>query len=66
MVYTPKLLRDLSPFLTTVVALVAAGFHPGYSHLSLSLSAHAAFLSDRVFSEGLKSLEIVQAYCLLG
>lgn len=64
-IHSPRFLRDTSPFLTTVLALTAAGFCPQSGHLLPGLQSHAMYLSDRVFSEGLKSLEIVQAYCLL-
>lgn len=64
-IHTSRFLRDSSPFLTTVLAMTVAGFCPQSGHLLPGLQSHALFLSDRVFSEGLKSLEIVQAYCLL-
>ncbi|ORY89719.1 hypothetical protein BCR35DRAFT_300152, partial [Leucosporidium creatinivorum] len=64
-IHTPRFLRDTSPFLTTALAYTAAGFCPLSHHLIAPLHSHALFLSDRVFSEGHKTVEIVQGYCLL-
>lgn len=65
LIHSTQVLRDTSPFLTTVLAFTVSGFSPSHSHLSGVLRPHAMRLSDRVFSQGLKSLEIVQAYCML-
>ncbi|KAM0789549.1 hypothetical protein ACM66B_000361 [Microbotryomycetes sp. NB124-2] len=64
-IHTVQFLRDTSPFLTTVVAFICAGYDPLSRHLVATLQSHAMFLSDRVFSEGFKTVEIVQAYILL-
>ncbi|KAK4054167.1 hypothetical protein OIV83_001193 [Microbotryomycetes sp. JL201] len=64
-IHTAQFLRDTSPFLTTVVAFICAGYDPLSRHLVAMLQSHAMFLSDRVFSEGFKTVEIVQAYILL-
>ncbi|GAA5875972.1 hypothetical protein JCM8547_000669 [Rhodosporidiobolus lusitaniae] len=64
-IHTPALLRNTSPFLTTVLAYIVAGFIPTLSHLVPALHQHTLFLSTRIFSLGFKSLEIVQAYGLL-
>ncbi|GAA5835930.1 hypothetical protein JCM11251_006605 [Rhodosporidiobolus azoricus] len=63
--HTPRFLRDVSPFLSTALAYICASFEPEMHHLVPALNAHVQRLSDRVWSEGLKSLEIVQAYLLL-
>lgn len=64
-IHTPRLLRETSPFLSTVVAFIVSSYMPEFSHLVPALQKHAMLLSDRAFSLGYKSLEIVQAYCLL-
>lgn len=64
-VHTPRFLRDVSPFLTTALCYAAAGFDPQSLHLLGALEHHAMFLSNKIFAEGLKTLEIVQAYCLM-
>lgn len=64
-VHTVEFIRRRSPFLATAIAYTAATFHPsGLSHVS-PLQQHAELISRRIFDDGLKSLEIVQAYCLL-
>lgn len=65
LIHTPRFLRDTSPFLTTALAYAVAGFDPQSQHLIQPLQGHVMFLSDRVFSEGHKTVEIVQGYCLL-
>ncbi|ORY89319.1 hypothetical protein BCR35DRAFT_300448 [Leucosporidium creatinivorum] len=64
-IHTPRLLRETSPFLSTVLAFLVSSYIAEFSHLVPALQKHAMLLSDRVFSLGYKSLEIVQAYCLL-
>jgi hypothetical protein len=64
-IHTPDLLRATSPFLTAVLAYIVAGFVPALVHLLPALYAHVLFLSNRVFSNGFKSLEVVQGYALL-
>lgn len=64
-IHTPRLLRETSPFLSTVLAFIVSSYIPELSHLVHALHKHTMLLSDRVFSMGYKSLEIVQAYCLL-
>ncbi|TKA51191.1 hypothetical protein B0A53_05655 [Rhodotorula sp. CCFEE 5036] len=63
--HTPRFLRDVSPFLTTTIAYIAASYLPGLHDRIDRLREHTLRLSDRVWSEGLKSLEIVQAYLML-
>ncbi|GJN91304.1 hypothetical protein Rhopal_004323-T1 [Rhodotorula paludigena] len=63
--HTPQFLRDVSPFLSTAIAFLCASYLPDLRHLVPALHAHTLRLSDRVWSEGLKSLEIVQAFLLL-
>ncbi|GAA5988027.1 hypothetical protein JCM10908_002033 [Rhodotorula pacifica] len=63
--HTPRFLRDVSPFLTTTLAYIAATYLPDLVDRIDRLREHMLRLSDRVWSEGLKSLEIVQAYALL-
>ena len=43
---------------------MAAQFCPLSKHLTQPLLKHGLFLSERIFSSGLKSLEIVQGYLL--
>ncbi|GAA5865185.1 hypothetical protein JCM8547_008306 [Rhodosporidiobolus lusitaniae] len=62
---TVELLRNTSPFLTSCLAFIVAGFLPQLSHLTAALQQHTFYLSDRIFSQGFRSLEIVQAYLLL-
>ena len=64
-IHTVRFLRDVSPFLTTVLAYQAALFCPASGHLVQPLFAHVMALAERNFSQGFKSLEIVQGYCLL-
>ncbi|KAL8277109.1 hypothetical protein RQP46_010537 [Phenoliferia psychrophenolica] len=64
-IHSVRFLRDVSPFLTTVLAYQAALFCPVSGHLVQPLFAHVMHLAELNFSQGLKSLEIVQAYCLL-
>lgn len=61
-VHTPAFLRLNSPFLTSAIASVAANYDPSSQHLAAGLTAHAHNLANRVFAEGYKSLEVVQAY----
>ncbi|GAA5920215.1 hypothetical protein JCM6882_003925 [Rhodosporidiobolus microsporus] len=63
--HTPRFLRDVSPFLTTAIAYICASFDPELHHLIPTLHGHLQRLSNRVWADGLKSLEIVQAYLLL-
>lgn len=63
--HTPRFLRDVSPFLTTTIAYIAATYLPDLHDRVDRLREHTLRLSDRVWSEGLKSLEIVQAYLML-
>ncbi|GAA5917673.1 hypothetical protein JCM6882_008318 [Rhodosporidiobolus microsporus] len=60
--HTSFFLRRTSPFLSTVIALVAAQFCPHSTHLIPALQTHADFLSERVFRYNFKSVEIVLAY----
>ncbi|GAA6010000.1 hypothetical protein JCM10207_007513 [Rhodosporidiobolus poonsookiae] len=62
--HTPLFLRRTSPFLTTVIALIAAPYDPATIHLVSTLEAHAMSLSARAFSNGYKSVEVCLAYCL--
>ncbi|GAA5885547.1 hypothetical protein JCM6882_007462 [Rhodosporidiobolus microsporus] len=64
-VHTPELLRNVSPFLTTVLAYIVSAYVPALAHLVPALYEHVLLLSNRIFAFGYKSLEIVQAYCLL-
>ncbi|KAK4054379.1 hypothetical protein OIO90_003612 [Microbotryomycetes sp. JL221] len=53
-------------FATGELVAYFARLHPFSWHLTQDIHAsHAMFLSDRVFSEGFKTVEIVQAYILL-
>ncbi|BGP17123.1 hypothetical protein JCM10213_001122 [Rhodosporidiobolus nylandii] len=63
--HTPQFLRNVSPFLSTALAYICATFEPNAQHLVPPLHDHMHRLSTRVWAEGLKSLEIVQAYLLL-
>ncbi|GAA6040025.1 hypothetical protein JCM8097_004744 [Rhodosporidiobolus ruineniae] len=63
--HTPTFLRNVSPFLTTSLAYITATFQPELHHLVHALHEHVQRLSTRVWADGLKSLEIVQAYLLL-
>ncbi|GMK54938.1 hypothetical protein CspeluHIS016_0115240 [Cutaneotrichosporon spelunceum] len=62
-VHTPMLLRMNNPFLTTAVVAVASSFTSPELHDALM--AHAHDQATRVFAEGRKSLEIVQAFLVL-
>ncbi|SCZ89312.1 BZ3500_MvSof-1268-A1-R1_Chr9g10365 [Microbotryum saponariae] len=64
-IHTPQFIRDVSPFLATALVYTVSAFVPTLSHLSSSLETHALYLSERIFAQGYKTLEIVQAYCLL-
>ncbi|SCV69701.1 BQ2448_1095 [Microbotryum intermedium] len=64
-IHTPQFIRDVSPFLATALAYTVSAFEPTLTHLSSLLEAHALYLSERIFAQGYKTLEIVQAYCLL-
>ncbi|KAI5479099.1 Zn(2)-C6 fungal-type transcription factor [Pseudohyphozyma bogoriensis] len=55
-------LRSISPFLTTALAATVATFCPASAHLCKALADHAHNLALRVFDEGLKSTEVVQAF----
>ncbi|GAA5824893.1 hypothetical protein JCM3770_005091, partial [Rhodotorula araucariae] len=63
--HTPQFLRQTSPFLSTTLAYLCASYLPPLHSRVQALHDHTLRLSDRVWSEGLKSLEIVQAYLLL-
>lgn len=63
--HTPEYLRSTSPFLTTALAFAAATYDPLSAHFVARLDAHARSLATRIYYEGLKSLEIVQAYFFL-
>ncbi|GAA6021821.1 hypothetical protein JCM10207_002074 [Rhodosporidiobolus poonsookiae] len=63
--HTPRFLRDVSPFLTTSLAYTCATFDPQSRDLVEPLHRHVMKLSGRVWADGLKSLEIVQAFLLL-
>ncbi|BGP00354.1 Zn(2)-C6 fungal-type transcription factor [Rhodotorula toruloides] len=63
--HTPRFIRDTSPFLATSLAYIVSSFIPDLHHVVTPLHDHALELSKRVWAEGLKSLEIVQAYLLL-
>lgn len=63
--HTPQFLRHTSPFLSTTLAYLCAAYIPELHNRVQPLHDHMLRLSDRVWSEGLKSLEIVQAYLLL-
>lgn len=63
--HTPQFLRHTSPFLSSTLAYLCAAYIPELHDRVQPLHDHTLRLSDRVWSEGLKSLEIVQAYLLL-
>ncbi|BGP40977.1 hypothetical protein JCM10450v2_004982 [Rhodotorula kratochvilovae] len=63
--HTAQFLRQTSPFLSTTLAYLCASYIPSLHDRVQALHDHTLRLSDRVWSEGLKSLEIVQAYLLL-
>ncbi|GAA5871420.1 hypothetical protein JCM16303_000748 [Sporobolomyces ruberrimus] len=64
-IHTPRFLRDTSPFLTTALACICATFDPSSQSTVPALFNHLQLINTRIWSEGLKSLEIVQAYMLL-
>ncbi|GAA6025186.1 hypothetical protein JCM11491_001790 [Sporobolomyces phaffii] len=64
-IHTPRFLRDTSPFLTTALACLCATFDPSSQSTVPALFNHLQLINTRIWSEGLKSLEIVQAYMLL-
>lgn len=64
-IHTPRFLRDTSPFLTTALACLCATFDPASQSTVPALFNHLQLINTRIWSEGLKSLEIVQAYMLL-
>ncbi|GAA5971145.1 hypothetical protein JCM3765_004705 [Sporobolomyces pararoseus] len=64
-IHTPRFLRDTSPFLTTALACLCATFDPSSQTTVPALFNHLQLINTRIWSEGLKSLEIVQAYMLL-
>ncbi|KAM0747752.1 hypothetical protein T439DRAFT_336229 [Meredithblackwellia eburnea MCA 4105] len=64
-IHTVPFLRSVSPFLTTVLAYQAAGFCPRSGAIVGPLLDHVTRLAGINFSEGFKSLEIIQGYCLL-
>ncbi|GAA5965532.1 hypothetical protein JCM21900_004150 [Sporobolomyces salmonicolor] len=63
--HTPQFLRDTSPFLTTALAYICATFDAAAQPAVPSLFHHLQLINTRIWAEGLKSLEIVQAYLLL-
>ncbi|KAL7006065.1 hypothetical protein EMMF5_004403 [Cystobasidiomycetes sp. EMM_F5] len=63
--HTAQFLRANSPFLTTALAAAAASFDPRFTHAAAPLAQHAELLSLHVFAAGMKSTEIVQAYCTM-
>lgn len=63
--HTPEFLRETSPFLTTAVAATGAMYDSLSSGYAQLLQDHANSLAVKVFAEELKSVEIVQAYCIL-
>ncbi|GAA5868549.1 hypothetical protein JCM8547_003183 [Rhodosporidiobolus lusitaniae] len=63
--HTPSFLQSHSPFLTTGIAWVAATYDPLASHLVLPLEQHARQLAAQILDEGLRSVEIVQAFFIL-
>ncbi|GAA5935525.1 uncharacterized protein JCM15063_001064 [Sporobolomyces koalae] len=64
-IHTPRFLRDTSPFLTTALSCICATFDPASQSIVPALFHHLQLINTRIWSEGLKSLEIVQAYMLL-
>jgi hypothetical protein len=64
-VHTPIFLRMNSPFLTTAIAAIAASYDPLSLLLAPALQAHAHHLASLTFTEGSKSLEVVQGFLAL-
>ncbi|GAA5876348.1 hypothetical protein JCM1840_003621 [Sporobolomyces johnsonii] len=64
-IHTPQFLRDTSPFLTTALAYICATFDSAADAAVPALFHHLQLINTRIWAEGLKSLEIVQAYLLL-
>ncbi|GAA6064511.1 hypothetical protein JCM10212_004872 [Sporobolomyces blumeae] len=64
-IHTPRFLRDTSPFLTTALSCICATFDPLAQSTIPALFNHLQLINTRIWAEGLKSLEIVQAYMLL-
>ncbi|GAA5859893.1 hypothetical protein JCM8547_004376 [Rhodosporidiobolus lusitaniae] len=63
--HKPHFMRNVSPFLSTTIAYISSTFDQQTQHLIPALHDHVHRLSNRVWAEGLKSLEICQAYLLL-
>ncbi|GJN87098.1 hypothetical protein Rhopal_000043-T1 [Rhodotorula paludigena] len=63
--HTPDWLRLNSPFLATCLAFVSSTFDPLSAHQTEALKIHALELATKIYSAGLKSLEILQAFYVL-
>ncbi|KAM0747682.1 hypothetical protein T439DRAFT_328888 [Meredithblackwellia eburnea MCA 4105] len=64
-IHTAAFLRENSPFLTSALAAAAASFDPLSAHFAFEISVHARSLANRAFADGLKSLEVIQAFVFL-
>lgn len=63
--HTPDWLRLNSPFLTSVIAYIVSTYDPTAAHLTEQLKTHALSLAVQSFGQGLKSIEVVQAFFAL-
>lgn len=64
-IYNATRLRQVSPFLASVLASLAASYDPCFTFKAHNLYNHTLNLSVKIFAEGFKSLEIVIAYTIL-
>ncbi|KAI5479104.1 Zn(2)-C6 fungal-type transcription factor [Pseudohyphozyma bogoriensis] len=64
-IHTTTFLRNNSPFLTSALAAASASFDPESAHFATEIAQHARALAVKAFADGLKSVEVVQAFVFL-
>ncbi|GAA6003135.1 hypothetical protein JCM10207_001765 [Rhodosporidiobolus poonsookiae] len=63
--HTPTWLRANSPLLASAIAFTSATFDPDSAHFCAVLEKHTFSLAFRVLQDGLRSIEIIQAFHIL-